>query len=175
VSKQHKILIATLCFLAMLVLYNVWFFASKKRARPAVPPRVTTPQLAMAGAVAETESRYVSFPSLSGEFGRDPFLLPAEAEAQAPWYELTRDDEDVDENPDALEDLERYSLRGILFDRTAPMAIIDTELCRPGTPVGDQFTVREILPNAVILTDGRQLYRMTLEGVEPVLRVSEDD
>jgi hypothetical protein len=66
-------------------------------------------------------------------------------------------------------DDDKFTLEGITFDPQNPTAIINGDVFRTDSEVGG-FTVKKILSNSVILSDGVKDHLLSLKGYETELK-----
>ncbi len=176
-SKQTKMLVITLSILGVLLLYNFFFFAKKKKAmRPKSKPQASKTDSSRAAAVAAAaanievpEVRMISFPSMQSDWGRDPFLLPIEAEKGQPYEQIKP--VVVDDEPDDVPRVELHhqalaelNLNGILFDARKPMAIVNQSLHRRGARLAEIFTLQDIKRDRIVLVADGHEYEISLNS-----------
>ncbi len=172
-SKQVKLMIVVLSILGMLILFNIWHF-SKKNKVPQTVQRTSSskPRRAARAQPAKPEVpafRYVSFPAIREEWGRDPFVLPIEVERGRPYGEITIVPEDEPDDDamreEHLEALSMYRLSGVVRG-SRPVAIIGERLIREGQDLDERFTVQSIRRDRVILVADGETYELILPASE---------
>lgn len=172
-SKQVKLMITVLSILGVLILFNIWHFSKKNRVPQTVERSTKSkPRRAARASAAKPEVptfRYVSFPAIREEWGRDPFVLPIEVEMGRPYGEITIIPEDEPDDDamreEHLEALSTYRLSGIVRG-ARPIAIVGERLLREGQDLDGRFTIQSIQRDRVILIADGETYELILPASE---------